>query len=302
MRRIASPTRPKPSGSFYMVGATADGPFEFPNDPCLLGAGHGGQGPTVLFTLDDPDGTPHRRLAFHHHGWPDSHQSRASFRPALALPKYLVQNGDRSLGLVFHPAVAALETRVLAETLDVAGADTRYRTTGEWEHRGTATHGLSQHVSSVLLAPRHAADVHVTCRLRFAGAERAGIVLRLPAEPRPVGLAVTVDRQAGAVSFGPARPQGQFGALDLGAYDRCRWDVGDSLRLRVLARDQVAEVYLDDRLALSVSLTEEPRAGAAGCFVEGGACTFEQFRLAELEPLRPLPVANAPETPRRELV
>ena len=122
---------------------------------------------------------------------------------------------------------------MLAETLDVAGADTRYRTTGEWEHRGTVTHGLSQHVSSVLLAPRHAADAHVTCRLRFAGAERAGIVLRLPAEPRPVGLAVTVDRQAGEVSFGPARPQGQFGALDLGAYDRCRWDVGDSLRLRV---------------------------------------------------------------------
>ena len=52
----------------------------------------------------------------------------------------------------------------------------------------------------------------------------------------------------------------------------------------------VAEVYLDDRLALCVSLLEKPRAGAAGCFVEGGACTFERFRMAELEPLRPLPV------------
>ena len=246
--------------------------------------------PTVLFTLDDAGGVPHRRLAFHHHGWPDPHLSRASFRPSLALPKYLVQNGDRSLSLAYHPNVAALEARVLAETLDVASADTRYRTTGEWENRGTATHGLSQHVSSVLLAPEPAGDVHVTCRLRFAGAERAGIVLRLPAEPRPVGLAVTVDRQAGEVSFGPARPEGQYGALDLGACDSCRWDVGDTLRFRVLARDRAAEVYLDDRLALCVSLQEEPRAGAAGCFVEGGACTFEQFRVAELEPLRPLPV------------
>ena len=289
-RRIASPSRPKPSGSFYMIGPTPDGPFEFPDDPCLLGAGNGRHGPTVLFTLDDAGGAPHRRLALHHHGWPDPHLSRASFRPSLALPKYLVQNGDRSLSLAFHPNVAALEARVLAETLDVAGADTRYRTTGEWENRGTGTHGLSQHVSSVLLAPQRAADVHVTCRLRFAGAERAGIVLRLPAEPRPVGLAVTVDRQAGEVSFGPARPEGQFGALNLDTCHSCRWDVGDTLRLRVLARDRAAEVYLDDRLALCVSLQEQPRAGAAGCFVEGGACTFEQFRVAELEPLRPLPV------------
>ena len=115
-------------------------------------------------------------------------------------------------------------------------------------------------------------------------------MLRLPAEPRPVGLAVTVDRQAGEVSFGPARPEGQFGALNLDTCHSCRWDVGDTLRLRVLARDRAAEVYLDDRLALCVSLLEQPRAGAAGCFVEGGACTFEQFRVAELEPLRPLPV------------
>ena len=288
-RRLDTPTRIQTDGTFYMIGPSPDGPFKFPEDPGLLGSGHGRYGPTVLFTLPSEEGE--RRLAFHHIGPPILN---SSVMPAFALPKYLGQNSDGSLSLSFHSAIFELETRTLLDGSNRMNWDDRFQATGEWEDEGEGLHGHSETVFSTLLTTEIAADLHLSCNIRLENAERCGLVLRVDREEsakmsgwgnEPTeGLAVMLDVKNQEVSLGVVNAN-WYGALEYLMYDSCVWDFSETVSLRVIARAEFVEVYIDDGLALCVSLTENPQSGAAGCFVEGGKCTFEDFRMAELEPL-----------------
>jgi hypothetical protein len=118
--------------------------------------------------------------------------------------------------------------------------------------------------------------------------ERCGILLRFD-QDKANGLAVTLDKTNQEVSLGQAGTN-WFGSLYFRVchiYDSVYWklSVKRPILLRIIARAEFVEVYIDDRLALCVSISNEFQSGAIGYFVEGGKSSFENIRLAELEPL-----------------
>ena len=58
-----------------------------------------------------------------------------------------------------------------------------------------------------------------------------------------------------------------------------------AVAVRVLARAEFVEAYLNDRWAFSTVLADQPRRGLLGVAVEGGEATFRRLRCADLGPL-----------------
>jgi hypothetical protein len=67
--------------------------------------------------------------------------------------------------------------------------------------------------------------------------------------------------------------------------DAVRWPLrdGGAVAVRVLARAEFVEAYVDNRWVFSTILPDEPAAGLLGCAVEGGDACFRHLRCAELE-------------------
>ena len=280
-RPLHTPRREHVGGTYYMIGPSADGPFEFPDDPCLLGSGLGRWGPNTLATLAVAgDGT--QRVAYH---WMEGPYSQSTVRPAFALPRYARQNRDLTLSLCYHDAVEGLEVRRL-QAVPVGGElDARGQLFGEWEAGSRRLAGRCGAYPSAVFGRDAVADLQLSCRVDLGGCETCGVQLRVNAEAHE-GLAVALDRSRQEVTLAPMQPRkGNH------VYDRVRWVPRDWQRvaLRVIARAQFIEVYVDDELALCDSLSEDEElsAGVVGHFVGGGSCVFEDLRLAELEPLLP---------------
>jgi len=289
-RRLDTPTRKQVGGTYYMIAPSPDGPFEFPEDPCLLGSGNGRQGPSVLATLPLDDHND-KRLAYHVI-FPSPLVS--GVMSAFALPKYLYQNKDLTLSLLYHPVIEKLETRVIQTSFADMDFNRRFQLTGQWLtgkdacSTGQRLHGYSVTASSAVLCKDVIADIHLSCHVDLHESERCGVLLRFD-QGKASGLAVTLDKANQEVSFGQVGTN-WFGSLYFRIchiYDSVRWDLPDNrqILLRIVVRAEFAEVYIDDRLALCVSIPGELQTGVVGYFVEGGKSSFGNMRLAELETL-----------------
>jgi len=283
-RRLDTPTRKQAGGSYYMIASSPDGPFEFPEDPCLLGSGNGRQGPSVLATLP-LEGHNDKRLVYHVI-FPSPLVT--GVMSALALPKYLYQNKDLTLSLLYHPVIEKLETRIIQTSWTDVEFNKRFQLTGQWSNDGQKLHGYSVTVSSAILGKDVITDINLSCHVDLRESQRCGILLRFDQE-KANGLAVTLDKTNQEVSFGQVGTN-WFGSLYFRIchiYDSVYWDLSDKrpILLRIIARAEFVEVYIDDRLALCVSISNEFQSGVIGYFVEGGKSSFENIRLSELEPL-----------------
>jgi len=190
--------------------------------------------------------------------------------------------------LLYHPVIEKLETRIIQKNFANIEFNRRFQLTGQWSNDGQKLDGYSAIVSSAVLGKDVIADIHLSCDVDLRESERCGILLRFDHE-KANGLAVTLDKTNQEVSFGQVGTN-WFGSLYFRIshiYDSVYWELSDKrpILLRIIARAEFVEVYIDDRLALCVSISNEFQSGVIGYFVEGGKSSFGNIRLAELEPL-----------------
>ena len=289
--RINSTSRSDMAGTFYLKSPSLEGPYEWPDEPLLIGADCDRMGPWAARTLA-VDGE--RWLYFHH----------AGDRPAFGLPKRLEQedNGD------LWPGYLPLTERVERELrMDLAGAMTRRKPhdLGRWTVSDGVVAARAGATGTALTIADGVADARLTCEVCGEGAARAGVVLRshgpsgtdlFAQENR--GIVVWLDFERGRLvaeraTWVPGFGWGRF-VLDQMGHSADRHIIQQVrlelpgrqwLRLRLMLRDRFLEVYLGDRWMLTLDTEDHPQEGGVELTVERGEARFRTLSLASLPPL-----------------
>jgi beta-fructofuranosidase len=269
-RRLDTPTRERCAGTFYVM-AEPGADYRIPPESLLIGAGSGRFDVYVGRTIAWQGG----RLLYHHWAGP---------RPAWGLPKIVRAAADGALSLQFWPGAAGLESGALWEGFAGAGA-IGMEGLGKWRAAGDAFHGNCSAMTSTVLLGHEAGDFHLTCEVQPAGCERAALLFRVEREPRR-GLALILDWQHNRIEIGRLQRSWSGGGA-LAPLDTVSRPLppGEPVTLRVLARAEFVEVYVNDRWVFSTLFADDPQRGALGLAVEGGEAAFRRLRCAELEPL-----------------
>lgn len=277
--KINTPTRDEVTGAFYMMASTFEGPFAFPEDPVLIGAGYARPCAYSARTIPHEGG----RLLYHHH--------LNSERPTWGTPKMVRAGEDGALWLEYLPALEKLETKVICDSIgnipSRAAADL-----GCWKRDMGRLVGVARAIGTAYKVADDVADMHLQCRVSVSSAACAGVVLR--GDPFKQGMAILLDFEHQRIQIGAATGYkvvknsiGPFASWQCTALDTCRWKLERErgYRLRCFARDEHFEVYLDDRWVFTTDLATVPRIGNVELCVERGEAAFSDLRLAAIEPL-----------------
>ena len=122
---------------------------------------------------------------------------------------------------------------------------------------------------------KHGANVRFSARVRSAGANRAGLILRASLTGHD-NVVVWLDFKAGAVTM----RRGIRGRLL--AQAPCRLDCGKDYFVTLWAEGSFADVYVDNVWILSGSL-DGRRSGGFGLAVRGGRAGFKEVRAETLQ-------------------
>ena len=264
--RRDTPSRQAAAGTWYVIGEGRDGPYRVPEDPLLLGAGHGRLDNYVGRTIPFEGG----RLLYHH---------TAQGPVTWGVPKVVRQHDDGTLWLQYWPGVGKVETRVLLDGLVELPAERAGH--GDWSLDNGAIAGrATQGEQTVLWLPIEAPDAMLTCVVDAAAAERVGVVWRWDGSR---GAALILDAAAGVMALENVDLEGE--RLEGEVVDDARGlALGEGAHhLRVMVRAHRAEVFLDDRWMFATSMPAT--AGRVGLLLESGEVRFGEMRIAELEPL-----------------
>jgi hypothetical protein len=284
--RIHTSSREDSAGAYYAVAETAEGPYELPEDPLLIGSGHDRIGPWAARTIDYDGG----QLLYHH---------VAAARSAFGSLKRIRSRPDGTLYLEYFPAIESLE--VGGALLGVAGWQEREDDVGIWTRSATGVSAVSRVVGSSSTLARDRSDLHVQCTIRLDAGARAGVVLRsaVAAGDREPGTGVVVSLDAElqrarieVLHRHPFEGWG-FSASDVmqGGREReldsvcLQLELGRPYALRCLARAEFFDVYLDDTWLFSKALMAAAESGDVELMVERGRADFSEIRLAVLPPL-----------------
>ncbi len=111
-------------------------------------------------------------------------------------------------------------------------------------------------------------------------AASGGIVIRMAEGPYADCDLIRLDRERGKLQF--------LGFRKADYSEKCTFpfETGREYRLRVVARHEHIELYIDDRLCLCVIRYREPDGGL-GLFTERGRTLFRNLRIRELDILAP---------------
>jgi hypothetical protein len=260
--------RKNASGTYYVMAEHRDGPYRVPGNTLLLGSGNGRFDNYVGRTIPFETG----RLLYHH---------TAGGPVTWGVPKLVRQNPDGTLWLQYWPGLKGIESRILIEN-PVSVADWDQDGANVWSVKdGVITgHVGSEHTTRLFL-PVEAVDTMVTCTVTLDTAKSAGLLWRSKDRPAP-GVLLGEDTAA-------IERMGQAGAGistdPVDAYHQSGLGKGPC-GVRVLVRAHRAEVYMNDRWILGISLDDVAPAGRLALAVSGGNATFANLRVAELEPLR----------------
>ncbi|MGD2175598.1 MAG: hypothetical protein PVJ27_09360 [Candidatus Brocadiaceae bacterium] len=281
--RIHTPSRRDTIGTYYMVGEALEGPYRLPDECLLVGAGHGLGGPYVGRSIV----LGGDRLLYHQ---VRDKSGVGGLSASWGAPKRLTVGAGGELTAQYWPGLEALETGDLPAAPDEESPG--------WEQSASGWHGRAEAagVSHVML--KEAADLHVRVNVTPVSGGRCGLVLR-SADGR--GVLVSLELDLGQVAIGVARHHeiAGWGGYRLGfipgasVHDdrdvidtfRCSLEDGRAYSLRVLARAEHFEVYLDERWVFTTVIPEAPPAGDAALYVERGEAHFADFHAGALPPL-----------------
>jgi beta-fructofuranosidase len=291
--RVNTPTRTDAGGTFYLKARRLEGPYHWPDDPLLIGCGDDHVGPWAARTIE-VDGER----------WLYCHENHDGGSTAFTTPKRIVQAADGDLSLEYLPILDRLaEPRI--EPPALPGHRQHPQDRGRWRTDGGAIVGSAAAVGTAASLESRATHLIARCRIRSTSAARAGLAIRVGGEAGTdlfeqtrTGLTVWLDYERRRLlvepnvwvpGFGWGRHIGQQTGWSEPRGPRqqvaCPLHRDRPADLRVVARDDFVEVYLDDRWMLT---THHPAASAGDqieLIVERGEAAFKRLTLHALPPL-----------------
>jgi len=278
--RINTLTRESVRGTFYMISASFDGPFELPEDPLLIGSGHSQLGAYVGRSIEYQGG----RLLYHHTGDFDV------VRTSLGTPKVIRTNPDGTLRLEYFPPIKQLETVVVVDSF-IDTETPEISDLGVWTRADNGLMGANGVAGTSYKLTDDLSDIHFQCTVSSLTACCIGIVLRETDEM--AGVIILLDFENQRLQIGKSEvpsvynyAHGLFGLTCHvhDSYKHCLC-MNQNYKLRCLVRNEFFEVYLDNTWAFTVCLPDAPKRGNVGLYVERGKAEFTNLRVAQLEPL-----------------
>lgn len=276
-RPLSTPTRTEVHGGFYMVADHRDGPYRVPDDDLLLGAqlhsaALNADTEYAARTIVGPDG---ERLLY---------GQNPGQRTTFSTPKVLEADAAGRLKVKFWKKLLCLETGDASERLEgLEPFPMGNVVIGEWQISDMRAVARSSCDTTIAVFPRERGDFHWTCNVTQHSGDRFALLLRVDEDLR--GSAIVFDFKERTISLAGARRGNQFGIL-FTPYDVIHQPLSRDTKyaLRILARDELVEAYLDDVLLFSATQREHPRQGRIGLAVLGET-EFSHHRIATLKPL-----------------
>jgi beta-fructofuranosidase len=190
----------------------------------------------------------------------------------ITTPKELLVSPQGNLQPVYSPLIEQRAERELiaqptsSELIEIGG---RFGTPGEWNAGAKQILATSPKSWSVRICGPDAESFIFTADLSLQSGRGIGLLFRQ-------SLAVFLDNQEQALVFTHLT---QLQRLDC---RRIHVEHGHPYRMRVVAKEEFFEVYLDDQLILNFVRYEPPR-GRFGFYVEAGEGTFSNVRAMDLK-------------------
>lgn len=276
-REFNTPGRKRPVGTFYVISNEKYDNYDEPEDPFLIGAGNSRfdnyAGKTIQFGKE--------RLLYYH---------MVADRCAFALPKKLKRQSDNSLIPVFWDGFLKLEKgkpELGFSSLSIN--DKQEKGFGSWSLDMGKLRGISKLLPSIVFNRSALQDFHLQATIIPFQNVRAGIALRYDENTRK-GIGIIIDTGQRSIDIGEISPA-WFGARKNTPGFR-PWDTsfntfetGYPLRLRVIARSEFVEVYINDRWCFSTTVKDYYYSGLVGYLVESGRADFTDVRISNIKSL-----------------
>jgi len=258
--RLDEKSRKASAGTYYLVSDRRIGEYLMPEDSLLLGSGNGRfdcyVGRTIVMK--------NQRMLYHHN---------CGSRPSLGAPKVIRQNEDGSLWLQYWDGLSRLETGVVLNRITAESERER-----GWKLVANRLVGHKDDSISISTLSPMLSDFNLLCTIRIEEGKRGAVIFRYD-EKTDKGLALTVDAQSGQVEIA-AVEKGQTSTLDavlLGIRS------SEEHTIRIFARSEFADCYLDDKLLFSTVVDDAPLSGKVGFVVDSAVVSFSNLRVASLE-------------------
>ena len=258
---VDTSTRWQAKGTHYLISDRRAGRYTMRPDSLLVGSASGQLDAYVGRTIDAESS----RLLYYHNCGP---------RPSLAAPKIIHQAGDGSLWAGYWKGISGLESEVLFEGIPPTTRMEKWRSDGD-ELRCDSPEGRSHFILSADVR-----DFHLTCTVVVLSGDSCSLLFRFDEDSRR-GAAFILNAEKGS--------------LEIAEIDGPEWLTRDSMsfptaygseyRLRLFARSEFVDGYIDDRLVFSVVLNNIPDSGRTGFEVQSASACFKEIRIAALEPL-----------------
>ncbi|MCW8132504.1 MAG: GH32 C-terminal domain-containing protein [Planctomycetota bacterium] len=279
--RIHSPRRRETVGTYYLKAERREGPFTLPEDPLLIGAGHGRMDAYVgrIVTYKG------ERFLYHH-----IRTDPREFDGVWAVPKRLMREANGDLYAGFFEPLRTLG-RPAALAADLPGD-------GSWTRAGEGFQARALATGTSCTIAKQQAGLLLECTVASASAGRCAVVLRAHEN---MGVMVRLDYDLGEVQIGMDRRHPLYGwGADYSMFvdrsdkryggnvtDSCRVPLahGRPYRLAVYARNRCVEVYLDGRWIFTTMMYDAAPAGDVALSAERGEATFTQVALHAFEAL-----------------
>ncbi len=246
------------SGTWYLIGDNEGGPYRVPEEPLLLGYGHGRTdtyvGHTVMYKG--------QRLLYHH-TW------GSWGKVSLATPKLLHQNSDGTLELRYWKDLAKLEEQVLFEQAEITSKVNK-EDSREWKMIEGIT-GKDMVITGKIKMGTSQAGItwHIT------GQKAQGICFYPNKDKITIGeveyISTTYAKTIKNNFFDDYRKKG---LLD-GEFD-----------VRIMVRSHMVEVYISDQLIFATAMLNTPdEGGGVGFWNEEGELLIRNLKISKLESL-----------------
>ena len=275
--RLNSPKGQLTAGVYYCLSTSYEGPYQMPKDHLLVGDNaYVGR----HFQFDGEDLLTHLN---------QREYDEAEDRPTFGLPKRFAQGADGSLILRFWPKAAALwdgaDQVLLSEPLDTMALP------GQWDMASTAVTGSCEFGPSVVWTPAVCQDLHLTGEVELSLACRGSILLR-GREKSGVIFTINCCERQFEIGTADGRPNGlylhlaetiPFSAMpELAPQFKSR-----QFSVRLIARAEIVEAYVQDRLIFTRSFAGIFGEGHMGFAVDTGRMSIANLEINLIQSTSP---------------
>ena len=247
------------SGTWYIVADKKEGPYLVPEEPLLLGYGNGRKdtyvGHTVMYKA--------QRLLYHH-TWGEGG------KVCLGTPKLVHQNIDGTLELRFWKDLEKLQDKLLFENQEITFKVSKEESR-KWEQ----------------LKDINAKDFVISCKVNLGKTQKAGITWHVE-ENKSKGIVFYPEKNK--ITIGEIQYTNELYANSiknniLDDFTKENFLNGE-FDLRIMSREHMVEVYVNDKLIFATSMIGSPQEGGIGYWSEEGEMIINNLSIFKMETMQ----------------